>query len=409
MVAAPAPSGSTSPSAPTGPGHAHWLRVAREAADDLATDAVARDQAGKAPFDEVSRLREAGLLALLIPAERGGGGADWRTAYAVVREIAAADGAIGQLLGCHYFMSCSARFFTKPAHATRVERESAAGQWCWGGGFAPQEPPLTLAKAANGWVLEGRQSYVTGVLVADRLAVRAVRADTGEPLAVAVDPTRDGVVIDGDADTFGQRLAAGGSVEFDAVPVAANDILGSLSADDDVLTPLAALASPIGRLVSVQVCLGMAEGVLAEAREYSRAGNSPWHPGWPVSSPHDPHVLTTYGKLTVATRSAAALTDQAIEALHVGLARGEDLSYDEYAEISVLVAVAEAAASRAVQESTARALDIVGARSASSRLGFDRFWRNARTHTLYEPVAHRLRDVGDYFLNGAHPAFILPA
>ncbi len=70
---------------------------------------------------------------------------------------------------------------------------------------------------------------------------------------------------------------------------------------------------------------------------------------------------------------------------------------------------AEAAASRAAQESTSRALDVIGVRSVSARLGFDRFWRNARAHTLYEPVSHRLRDVGDYFLNGAYPPFVLPA
>ncbi|MFE7776423.1 acyl-CoA dehydrogenase family protein [Streptomyces sp. NPDC057445] len=408
MGVAPAPSDAVPSSSRTGPGPAHWLRVARETADDLATDAVARDQAGKVPFDEVSRLRESGLLTLLIPAELGGGGADWRTAYAVLRRVAAADGAIGQLLGCHYHLSWSAAFLTGSARAERVQRESAAGLWCWGGGVARQEPPLTLAETGDGHVLNGRQSYVTGVLVADRLAVRAVHADTGEPLAVAVDPDRHGVVIDGDVDTFGQRLAAGGSVECDAVPVAADDVLGSLSADEDVLSPSTALTSPVGRLVSVQLCLGMAEGILSEAREYSRAGTSSWHPAGPVCSPQDPHVLTAYGELTVVTRSAAALTDQAVEALHVGLARGEDLTYDEYAEISVLVAVAEAAASRAVQECTSRALDIIGARSASSQLGFDRFWRNARTHTLYAPVVHRLRDVGDYFLNGAHPPFVLP-
>ncbi|MFD7402307.1 acyl-CoA dehydrogenase family protein [Streptomyces sp. NPDC059866] len=408
MGVATAPSGPAAESDRTGPGRAHWLRVARETADDLATDAVAREQAGKVPFDEVSRLRESGLLTLLIPAELGGGGADWATAYAVVREIAAADGAIGQLLGCHYFLSWSARFFTEPSLAAQVERQSAVEQWCWGGGFARQEPPLTLARTADGHVLDGRQSYATGVLVADRLAVRAVRADTGEPLAVVVDPARHGVGVDGGADTFGQRLAAGGSVEFDAVPVAADDVLGSLSADEDVLSPRRALASPIGRLLSVQLRLGMAEGVLAEAREYSRTGHSPWHPAWPAGSPQDPQALTAYGELTVLTRSASALTEQALEAVHGGLARGEDLTYDEYAEISVLVAMAEAAASRAAQESTARALDVIGARSASSRLGFDRFWRNARTHTLYEPVTHRLRDVGDYFLNGAHPPFVLP-
>ncbi|MFC9242497.1 acyl-CoA dehydrogenase family protein [Streptomyces sp. NPDC057136] len=408
MGVATAPSGPTSDSDRIGPGRAHWLRVSRETADDLATDAAGREQAGKAPFDEVSRLREAGLLTLLIPAELGGGGADWPTAYAVVREIAAADGAIGQLLGCHYFLSWSARLFAEPALAAQVERKSAAEQWCWGGGFARQELPLTLARKASGYVLDGRQSYFTGVLVADRLAVRAERADTGEPLAVVVDSAHHGVGIDGDADTFGQRLAAGGSVEFDAVPVAADDVLGSLSADEDVLSPLAALASPVGRLLSVQLLLGMAEGVLAEAREYSRAGHSPWHPDWPLGSPQDPQVLTAYGELTVLARSASALADQALQAVHGGLAHGEDLTYDEYADISVLVTMAEAAASRAAQESTTRALDIIGSRSASSRLGFDRFWRNARTHSLYEPVAHRLRDVGDYFLNGAHPPFVLP-
>lgn len=391
-----------------GPGRAHWLHVARETADDLATDAVDREQAGKVPLDEVSRLRESGLLTLLVPVGAGGGGGDWPTAYAVVREIAAADGAIGQLLGCHYFLSWTARFPAGPPDTARAGRKSVSRAWCWGGGFARQEPALTLIRKGSGHVLNGRQSYATGVLVADRLAVRAERADSGEPFAVVVDPAHHGVRIDGDADPFGQRLAAGGSVEFDAVPVAAHDVLGSLSADEDVLSPTTAFTSPVGRLLSVQLLLGMAEGVLAEAREYSRAGGSPWHHAWPVGSPQDPHALTAYGELTVLVRSASALAGQALEAVRTGLARGEDLTYDEYAEVAVLVAMAEAAASRAAQESTARALDIVGTRSASARLGFDRFWRNVRTHTLHTPAGHRLLDVGDYFLNGAHPPFVPP-
>ncbi|MFI9169657.1 acyl-CoA dehydrogenase family protein [Streptomyces lincolnensis] len=409
MGPASAPSGSTSPSDRTGPGRAHWLRVAREAADDLATDAVTREQAGKAPFDEVSRLREAGLLTFLMSTGSQEDGPDRLTAYAVVREIAAADGAIGQLLGSHYFLSWSARFFAGPALAAQIEERSAAEEWCWGGGFARQEPSLMLTKASKGLRLDGRQSYTTGVLVADRLAVRAVRKDTGEPLAVVVDPTRRGVVIDGDTDPFGQRLAAGGSVEFDDVRVGADDVLGSLSADEDLLSPRATLAAPVGRLFSAQVLLGMAEGVLAEAREYSRTGHAPGHPAWPAGTPHDPQVQTAYGELTVLTRSASALTDQALEAVRGGLDRGEELTYDESADISALVAMAETAAARAAQESTTRALEIVGARSTSARLGFDRFWRNTRTHTLHEPVTHRLRDVGHYFLNGAPPPFVLPA
>ncbi|MQY09960.1 Dibenzothiophene desulfurization enzyme C [Streptomyces sp. RB5] len=399
MGPAPAPPRCAPRPDRTGPGRAHWLRVAREAADDLATDTVAREQAGKVPADEVSRLREAGLLTLLVPAGAGGGGGDWPTACAVVREIAAADGAIGQLLGCHYFVSWSARFFAPAALAARIEERSAAGAWCWGGGFARQEPPLALTRASRGLVLAGRQSFTTGVLVADRIAVRAVRQDTGEPFVVVVDPAGRGVRVDGDAGTFGQRLAAGGSVEFDDVPVAADDVLGSLSADEDFRSPRAALASPVGRLVSVQLLLGLAEGALAEARE---------HCGYPGAA-HDPQVLTAYGELTVLTRSASALADETTKAVRRALALGENLTYDAYADLSALVAMAGAAASRAAQDCATGALDIIGAPAASARLGFDRFWRNARTHTLHEPVAHRLREVGDYFLNGAHPPFVLPA
>lgn len=401
-----------------GTGHDHWLRIAREIADDLATDAVDREQAGKAPFDEVARLREAGLLTLPAPAGHGtggagdAGGADWRTAYAVVRTISAADGAIGYLLGCHYFLSSSARFFAGPALATRVEHESAARQWWWGGGLVSCEPTPRLTPTARGYVLDGRQSCVTGLGIADRLVVRATRSDSGDPLAVLVDPAHSGVVYVDD-DTFGQRLAAGGSVEFDSVPVAAEDVFGSLSSDEGALPPFAGLAAPTARLVSVQFCLGVAEGLLAEVREYSRVVNSSWQPSaqqpWPGSPSRDPYVLSVYGELTVAARSASALADQAVEALVRGFAHGEDLDDDECAEIAVLASVAESAASRAALEITTRALDVIGARAAFLRHGFDRFWRNARTHTLRAPVADRLREVGDYFLNGAHPPFTIPS
>ncbi|GAA2326553.1 hypothetical protein GCM10010246_05230 [Streptomyces cuspidosporus] len=53
--------------------------------------------------------------------------------------------------------------------------------------------------------------------------------------------------------------------------------------------------------------------------------------------------------------------------------RGEDLDDEECAEIAVLASVAESAASRAAQEITTRALDVIGADAASARHGFDRF------------------------------------
>ncbi|GHH29189.1 acyl-CoA dehydrogenase family protein [Streptomyces lanatus] len=405
-----------------GPGD--WPHIARELADDLATDAVEREQAGKLPLDEIARLRESGLLTLLVPAERGGAGVDWRTAYTVVRTVTAADGAVGHLLGSHYFLSHCARFFAAPDRVARIERASAAGQWFWGGGIASQEPPLLLAPAAGGYLLDGQQRYGSGVGVADRLLVRAAVPGTGEPLAVLVDPAHPGLVSGGGGDTFGRRLAAAGGVAFDSVPVAHDDVLGSLSADDGALSPFAGLAAPTARLVSAQFCLGVAEGLLGEVREHGRAVTSqgppfspqPWQGGGLSQDPYrqdpyrpDLYVVTAYGELAVTARAASALADQAVDALTRGLARGENLDDEECAEIAVLASAAEAAAARAAQDITTRALDAVGTSAALTRHGLDRFWRDTRTHTLREPVAHRLREVGDYFLNGAHPPFSLPA
>ncbi|MES4905422.1 MULTISPECIES: acyl-CoA dehydrogenase family protein [unclassified Streptomyces] len=399
------PSTAPPPAAPTT--HEEWVATARAVAAGLTEDAVARDRANRPPFDEAHRLREAGLLTLLIPAELGGGGADWRTAYAVIREIAAGDGSIGQLIGYHYLLSWNVRFFGSAAHTERVERAAAEGRWLWGGAFNPRDPDVQLIPDGDGFRLDGRKSFATGARVADRLVVGATRQDTGEPLVVLVDPAHPGVVRNDDWDNFGQRLSASGSVEFRAVPVAADDILGSLSQDDGVLSPFATLVTPAIQLVFVHFYLGIAEGALAAAAEYTRTTTRPWLLSGVESATQDPYVLATYGELTVAARATRALADQAAEAVQRGLDRGHELTGHERGEIAVTVAAAKVAATQAALDITGRILEVTGARSTASAHGFDRFWRNARTHTLHDPVAYKLREVGDHFLNGAHPPFTL--
>jgi alkylation response protein AidB-like acyl-CoA dehydrogenase len=44
--------------------------------------------------------------------------------------------------------------------------------------------------------------------------------------------------------------------------------------------------------------------------------------------------------------------------------------------------------------------ELTGARSTSARYGFDRYWRNARVHTLHDPVDYKLRDLGRHALDG---------
>jgi alkylation response protein AidB-like acyl-CoA dehydrogenase len=53
---------------------------------------------------------------------------------------------------------------------------------------------------------------------------------------------------------------------------------------------------------------------------------------------------------------------------------------------------------RAGLEVSSQLFELTGARSTSQRFGLDRFWRNARVHTLHDPVDVKLRDLGRHAL-----------
>ncbi|MEU0374174.1 acyl-CoA dehydrogenase family protein [Streptomyces sp. NPDC006283] len=428
-----------------------WPRVIREVADDLAADAPARDRAGKPPLDEVGRLKEAGLLARLTPPRPGQQGADWRSAAALVREIAAADGSVGELLAHHCALAWSARFYGGPAGTTErggsdgtqsgvqqgarengaqeniepgsdrldpahgFESRTAHEQWLLAGAVEPAgkeraDCPI-LSPAEGGYVLDGRQDLAAGVGVADRLVVGARCPVTGDRLVAVVDPARPGVSTQNTHDLVGQRLTGSGSVLFDRVAVPAEDILGSTSRDEHAVRPRAALAPVALRLLLTQVALGVTEGALAETRDVSRAASAaPPSAGTDDGSlgnrlGEDPYVLLAYGELATALHAAVAVVERATDAVAQGLLAGPGLAVDDCADIAALVSAAETVTARSAVRITTRVLELTGAFGAASHSpqGFDRFWRDARALTLRIPAAHRLRDIGDHYLNGTRP------
>ena len=59
---------------------------------------------------------------------------------------------------------------------------------------------------------------------------------------------------------------------------------------------------------------------------------------------------------------------------------------------------------RAAIQVSSQLFELTGARSTAARYGLDRFWRNARVLTAHHPAAHRLRSIGEHYLNGSHRA-----
>ncbi len=100
-------------------------------------------------------------------------------------------------------------------------------------------------------------------------------------------------------------------------------------------------------------------------------------------------------------RASAALIVAAGEAFEAAVAQGgEGLTPARRTEVAAAIYAAKVHASRTALQVTSQIFELMGARATSNRYGFDRFWRNIRTHTLHDPVVYKAREVGNFALNG---------
>ncbi|HWN36667.1 MAG TPA: acyl-CoA dehydrogenase family protein, partial [Pseudonocardia sp.] len=182
-------------------------------------------------------------------------------------------------------------------------------------------------------------------------------------------------------------------------------VVGALGSDR--ATPRAALVTPAIQAVFGNLYLGIAQGALTTARDYTLGTSRPWLLSDSERAAADPYVLATYGRLVSSARAVRALADEANAELAAADAAGAELTWERRGELAELVAALKVVSTEVALQVTSTVFEVTGARATSNAVGLDRFWRNVRTHTLHDPVAYKQREVGDHFLNGTHPAFTL--
>ncbi|MDY0743713.1 acyl-CoA dehydrogenase family protein [Paucibacter sp. R3-3] len=383
------------PDDPTGPGLAR-LR------EQLAATAVERDRQGGHAAEQRELIRASGLLALTIPRELGGLGGSLTDFYRALRELAQVDSALAHLFGFHHLQLFGVQLYGGPAaiaHGARHLRETAEQRLFWGNALNPADTRLLARKVDGGWRLEGIKGFCSGALGSDRLTVSALTRDGA--LLIGIVPTRrEGVQVSQDWDAFGQRQTDSGSVRFVDVWLADDELLQQPRVAS---TPRATLRSQIAQLIMSNLYLGIAEGAFDEARRYTLTQSRPWFASGVERAADDPYVQQRYGDLWLYVRSAQAVTEAAVRRLEAALARGEALTAQERGEVAVAGAEAKVLAHRAGLEVSTQLFELTGARSTSARFGLDRFWRNARVHTLHDPVDYKLRDLGRFRLEGRIP------
>ena len=382
------------------------LRFAEAFGRALAKVATARERANIRPTPEVAILKSSGLVNLLIPERFGGLGGSITTALEVLVALSRGDASIGALLGYHYTNSGVARLFDIEGDAEAIERLSAANRWFWGNVSQPGARSLTATPAAGGgFRLNGVKHWNTGPSLADVTTVLANRDDVAELAYGYVPIGREGLVFSGAWDHLGLRRAETLSLEFHDVALKADEVFRSSFGP---VTSFPPLYVPIGELYFASYYLGSLLGAIDAAAAYTLGEARPV-PGSGVASANaDPYVLHQYGEFWIDAEASLALFRDVGRQVEDGFERRRSITPRERAELGVKSNAVRAFVTRAGLSVTPRIYEVTGARATRNDFGFDRFWRDIRTHTLHDSQHYKLRAIGDFALNGvAHepPSF----
>lgn len=400
-----------------------WVARAEAVATHLSLDAVTRDRAQAHPHDEVALLKDTGLVTLLGPVEHGGAGQDWTTALRVVRAVSAGDGSIGQLLGYHYLWAWAARLVGTPEQVAAVEEQATRERWFYGGAVNPRDADLVVtvevdpATGEEELVFTGRKSFSTGGVVSDVTVLEGVLHRDGRATddhVFAIVPTRqEALRFLGDWDNLGQRLTESGGVAVEGVRVPWAAAAGYVAVEDGAggvrheFRPRVynTLNVPIIQLVFANLYLGIAQGALRTAATYTRSTTRAWPYAADVKerAVDEFAVQETYGDLQSRLWAAEALAERAAVLLEAVNAHADDVTPAERGELAVVVAAAKQVATDVGLDVGTRIFEVTGARASSNAVGLDIFWRNLRTHSLHDPVAHKRAEVGRYVLLGEVP------
>ncbi|KAF7973576.1 hypothetical protein HWV62_14854 [Athelia sp. TMB] len=387
-----------------------FLQRAREVAELLGGDVADRDLNNVIPYAQVALLKDSGLVTALGPTKYGGGGQPFHVGLKIQREVSAGDGSIGQLLGYHYLWSYTAQIVGTPEQIDFEAKRYTEGKLFYGGAVNPRDADLSVSEVDNGetLVFTGRKFFSTGSKVSDLTVLEGVLEGTETHVFAIADSHQEGIQYDDDwNNVLGMRGTQSGMITNVRVPWS-----GALGFVSKQFAPLGAYNTtllPAIQLVFANIYLGIAQGALAKAAAYTAKNTRAWPfagaANQQAKATDEFYIQDIYGTLQAKVWGLEAQLDSVGELLRAVLDRKdrESLTADERGRLAVRVAAGKVQAIDVALDVTARIYEAMGARSIAHKAGFDHFWRNARTHSLHDPVAHKRAEVGRYVLLGEQP------
>ncbi|WP_349975998.1 SfnB family sulfur acquisition oxidoreductase [Pseudomonas sp. WHRI 8519] len=380
---------------------AQALQAARELAETARQQAARRDQQRKLPWAEIEQFTRSGLGSISVPKAYGGPDVSFETIAEVFRIISAADPALGQIPQNQFGILLLLRLTATQAQQALIFRRVLDG---WRIGNAGPERgtkdtltlKATITRAGDGFRISGEKFYSTGALFAHWVAVKALDDDGRQRLAF-VRRGAPGLRIVDDWSGFGQRTTASGTVLLDQVPVDADLVIDNWRQRD-----IPNIQGAGSQLIQAAIDAGIAEAAIEDAIRFVRETSRPWIEAKVERASDDPYVIADIGRLTLELHAAQALLRKAARVLDEVNAAPIDAA--AAARASIAVAEAKVLTTEIALQASEKLFELAGSRATLAEFNLDRHWRNARVHTLHDPVRWKYHAVGDYHLNGTLPA-----
>jgi len=377
----------------------HALVVASDLAEDFRRDSAQRDRERRLPWPELDAFSRSGLWGISVPKAFGGAGVSNVTLAKVIALIAQADASLGQIPQNHFYALEVLRVNGSAVQQQRLYAEVLAGQR-FGNALAElgtktaHDRVTALTRDGDGFRINGRKFYATGALYAQRIPTSVVDEHGLQQLAF-VSRDSQGLNLIDDWSGFGQRTTGSGSVVFDNVWVAAQDVVPFQSAFERPTT-----VGPLAQILHAAIDTGIARAAFEDALHFVRTKTRPWIDATSDKASEDPLTLKSFGHLSVRLHATEALLERAGEYLDRAQA---DSSAEHVAAASIAVAEARALSTEVSLAAGSTLFELAGSQATLAEHGLDRHWRNARVHTLHDPVRWKYHAVGNYYLNDANP------
>ena len=357
-------------------------RTKRVVDSDVRPRAADVDRLRQYPSEGLAALGHAGLLGLMVPKAQGGMGGDLRSLAVACQEVGRGCASTAM---CFLMHQCGAFLIAAGAAGDQagrflppIARGEAIATLAFserGTGAHFYNPEIRARRNGQGFVLEGRKSFVTSGGHADLYPV-LVQTSSAQGLDILVVPRESrGLSFEGEWDGIGMAGNSSVTMVLRDVHVPASHLLGKEAAGAGLVFNVVAPSFLVG-LSGVN--LGIAQAALDAAVEHARTR----------TYPPDNRPLASLQAIQFYLAEMSGAIDGARHLLY------EAASAADSAQATALLLVMEAkvAATETAIRVTNLAMQVCGGQGYTRRLPVERHLRDARAGAVMAPTNEVLKE-----------------